>query len=245
LIFYIGLHQVEHASGRLPRCMISVNRLKTRKSGFPVGEWIMDSGAFSQISQYGRFQMSIVQYAAEIIKWSAYGNMKAAVSQDYMCEPFILKRTGLTVKEHQRLTIGNYLGIASYVGSAAYVMPVLQGFAPQEYVDHCRQYGSLLGNGQWVGVGSVCKRNSSSHLIEEVLLAIHKERSDLKLHGFGLKLTALKSSIVRQLLFSCDSMAWSFAARRQGKDGNSIEEAMQYFAKIIKILLSQSTESTT
>jgi hypothetical protein len=38
--------------------LISVNTLVRRKSDFRVNEWIMDSGAFSQITRSGQFTMS-------------------------------------------------------------------------------------------------------------------------------------------------------------------------------------------
>ena len=231
--FFAGLHHPGDAQN-LHRCMISVNALMDRKGDIaPAGEWILDSGAFSQIAKNGRFSLSIRDYATAIIRWSKCGNMVAAVSQDYMCEPFVIAKTGLTVAEHQRLSIGNYCSIAGLVGSAAYVMPVLQGFWPEEYVSHVRQYGRLLGRGQLVGVGSVCKRNADMGAIERVLVAIRNERPDLLLHGFGVKLTALKSSIVRDCLHSADSMAWSFAARYEGRDGNDWHEA-EAFAKRIE-----------
>ena len=37
------------------------------------------------------------------------GNMLAAVSQDLMCAPFILGKSGLTVQAHQEVTIERYL----------------------------------------------------------------------------------------------------------------------------------------
>ena len=55
---------------------------------------------------------------------------------------------------------------------------------------------------------------------------------DLKPHGFGLKLTALSSERVRQWLWSADSLAWSLAARRQGRDGDSWREAMRYAERV-------------
>ncbi len=79
-------------------------------------------------------------------------------------------------------------------------MPVLQGYEPEEYVSHIRQYGDRLAHRAWVGVGSICKRNSSPCLILEVLIAIKTERPDLKLHGFGLKTTALANGTIRRLL---------------------------------------------
>ena len=40
-----------------------------------------------------------------------------------------------------------------------YIMPVLQGYKPEEYIEHLNMYGSRPSLGAWVGVGSVCKRN--------------------------------------------------------------------------------------
>ena len=97
-------------------------------------------------------------------------------------------------------------------------MPVLQGYSPESYVAHVDRYGELLTSGQWVGVGSVCKRNGNPDQIEDILLAIKAQRPDLRLYGFGPKLEALKSPTVRQLLHSSDSMAWSFAGRKTGTE---------------------------
>ena len=152
--------------------------------------------------------------------------MDAAVSQDYMCEPFILEKTGLTVEEHQWLTIKRYRLLCEMTD--AYIMPVLQGYQPEEYVRHIYMYGRLLGDCQWVGVGSVCKRNSRVSDIENVLMAIKAKNPALQLHGFGLKRTALTSDIVARCLWSCDSMAWSYQARRMGGNRNGLTEAQEY-----------------
>jgi hypothetical protein len=49
-----------------------------------------------------------------------------------------------------------------------------------------------------------------------ILSAIKDRRPDLKLHGFGLKITSLTSPYIQELLETADSMAWSFAARKEG-----------------------------
>lgn len=230
LRFYIGLHVVAHAK-RFDRCMISVNRLRDRKSDFQAGEWMLDSGAFTEIKTHGHYRSEPHEYVAQVRRWSRCGRMVTAVSQDYMCEPLMVARTGLTIREHQLLTVDRYHALSRLAPDLPW-MPVLQGFAPSEYVTNILDYGRLLPHGTWVGVGSVCKRNSSPASIEDVLLAIHRARPDLRLHGFGLKKTALASGIVRQLLYSADSMAWSWSARMQGRNGNCPEEAEQYRRKI-------------
>src|SRR4051795_10333681 len=94
----------------------------------------------------------------------------------------------------------------------------------------------------WVGVGSVCRRNGNPSAIEAVLRAIKTERLDLRLHGFGLKLTALGNSFVRENLESSDSMAWSFGAWKAGRNPNDYREATAYCARVQERLASSRQE---
>ncbi|HET8632346.1 MAG TPA: hypothetical protein VFL91_33390 [Thermomicrobiales bacterium] len=48
-----------------------------------MGEWIMDSGAFTELATYGRYRPTPDEYAAQIIRWAANGQLVAAVSQDF------------------------------------------------------------------------------------------------------------------------------------------------------------------
>jgi transcriptional regulator of met regulon len=192
----------------------------------------MDSGAFSTILTHGDYPESPAVYAEQIKRWSTNGNLLAAVAQDYMCEAHMLKITGKTIPEHQRLTIERYDALVKCDVGGIYVMPVLQGYEPEDYVTHIRQYKGRLRFGDWVGVGSVCKRNGSIASVEAVLSAIKRERPDLRLHGFGLKTTALGSDLVCQALHTADSMAWSYSARKQGRNGNDWREAQRFADRI-------------
>jgi hypothetical protein len=234
MIFFTGMHH-PHNAGKVPAAFISVNAIRNRKSDFPVGDWILDSGAFTIIKTHGDYPDPPSAYAAQIKRWSKTGNLLAAVAQDYMCEEHMLKITGKTIAEHQRLTIERYDELLKCDTGAVYIMPVLQGYAPEDYVSHIRQYGDRLKPGMWVGVGSVCKRNSNPESIVAVLLAIKAERPDLNLHGFGVKVFALALQLVRDLLYSADSMAWSFAARYEGRDANDPAEAIRYAKRIARM----------
>lgn len=232
--FYVGLHQPSDAR-HFKTAFISVNRLRGphgRKSAFNVGDWIMDSAAFTEIAQHGCHRTTPAEYAEHIRRWAENGNLLAAVSQDWMCEPWMVKRTGLTVEEHQRRTVRSYDDLMACDTGGVYIMPVLQGYTPADYVRCLELFGERLKPGMWVGVGSVCKRNGDPRAIEAVLLAIHDHRPDLRLHGFGLKTTALSSGTVHSLLYSADSMAWSYSARKQGRNANSWKEAERWAARI-------------
>ena len=219
--FYVGMHMPSKAD-KIDRAFISVNVLAKRKSGFPVNDWIMDSGAFTTISKHGCYPEPVSVYAEHIRKWKNNGNLIAAVSQDYMCEDHMLRRTGMSVRQHQVLTIERYDQLIAE-DTGVYIMPVLQGYTPESYVDHVKMYGDRLKEGMYVGVGSVCKRNTSPSSIVQVLKAIKKIRPDLRLHGFGVKTTALAWQDVRDNLESADSMAWSFAARMKKKIPMTLE----------------------
>jgi hypothetical protein len=237
--FFVGLHQPSDA-WQFPFCCISINRIRGRRKPIDCAEVLVDSGAFTELNLYGRYRHSVSEYAIELHRLHTAGVVKiaAAVAQDYMCEPFMLAKTGLTIADHQRLTIERYDALVAeldrlFCGKCPFpVMPVLQGYAPDDYVRHLVAYGDRLKPGMWVGVGSVCKRNGAPEKIVEVLEAIKAVRPDLRLHGFGVKFTALKHSGVRDLLATADSMAWSFAARYEGRDGNSPKEAQAFAAKI-------------
>jgi hypothetical protein len=211
---------------------VSINAIRNRRSGFRARDWILDSAAFTEVMTFGGYRHSVDDYAAQIRRWSREGNLLAAVAQDFMCEDKALAATGLTRADHQRLTIERYDALTACDTAGVYVLPVLQGYEPAEYAAHVEAYGDRLRPGMWVGVGSVCKRNGNPRAIEDVLLAVRRARPDLRLHGFGLKKTALSSGLVWRLLHTADSLAWSMNARKNGRDANSWREAERYRAEL-------------
>lgn len=148
--FYTGMFHA-HTADKVDRAFISVNVLKKRKSGFPVKEWIMDSGAFTTINKHGGYPEPVSEYAKEIKRWKGNGNLIAAVSQDYMCEAWMLEKTGLTVNDHQRLTIERYDQLIAE-DTGVCIMPVLQGYDPQDYLKHLEMYGDRLGGGRMLAL---------------------------------------------------------------------------------------------
>ena len=76
-------------------------------------------------------------YAKQITRWKNCGQLLAATAQDDICEQFILEKTGLTILEHQRLTIKRYDELL-LCKTGVYILPVLQGYQLAEYVDYLR-----------------------------------------------------------------------------------------------------------
>jgi hypothetical protein len=243
--FYVGNHHLADAR-RFKRVFVSINVIRGRKKPIGDAETVIDCAGFTELLDHGEYRHAPEVYAAELFRIYQAGvcNFKAAVSQDYMCEAVMLARTGKTIAEHQRLTIERYDALVAelrrlFGGEIPFhVMPVLQGYAPADYVRHIAMYGDRLTPGMWVGVGSVCKRNGSPSSVLAVLRAIKGERPDILLHGFGLKITALSVYAIRKILHSADSMAWSWTARRKklvygvGHGGNHWLSAKEYVDRV-------------
>src|SRR5216110_876539 len=109
--FYLGTHHPGWL-GHVPQLLcVSRARLTGRRT-FPraTTPWMLDSGAFSEIAAHGRWRLSAKGYAAEVKRFAGeVGRLAHVGPQDWMCEPPMLKKTGLTVAEHQRRTTVNYL----------------------------------------------------------------------------------------------------------------------------------------
>jgi hypothetical protein len=243
-IFFSGWHQPvrgRSGCGEFRYTLIGINRLINRESDFWCQKVLIDSSAFTRISGlYKGFKghLSTRKYASLVRKWKAIlgERLIAVVAQDYMCELLVLNNTGLTVADHQRITILRYDNLCRLLqDTKIHVIPVLQGYAPEEYVSHIYQYGERLKPGAWVGVGSVCKRNSNPEAIYDVLTAIKSVRPDLRLHGFGLKKESLEYLEIQNLLYSADSAA---AGLQHGNGTNKYvrsndpKRALEYEAEI-------------
>ena len=284
---------------------IKDGRVRTRKAPICADRWMLDSGAFSQITKYGDFIMSPAEYVRLAVRFQHCGRLACIVTQDYMCEPSVIEKIkGMgrraSVRIHQKKTVDRYIQImdeAERQGLQVPVMPVLQGWEMEDYVQHyqmyrdalkprhpntdnpgiyekrggfyarmynrkefCRgggKYADLKGhatygreshinwgsglwhnpftdkpgghqpgwefirnNGQWIGLGSTCKRNRNPEAVEDILNHLEPVMGKLewyKIHLFGFKTTGLKNSGIRDRIPSADSMAYDFHNRMIGK----------------------------
>lgn len=139
------------------------------------------------------------------------GNMAWAAPMDWMCEPFILEKTGLSVQNHQDKTIDNFIALRTMAPDLPFI-PVLQGWTEYDYLVHLESYavrGIDLTKENLVGVGSVCRRQGTIR-VQQIFDNLY--RAGLSTHGFGLKIKGIKMH--GHQLTSADSMAWSLDARR-------------------------------
>lgn len=195
----------------------------------------IDSGGFTELRQNGGWITTPEAYAEQVAALrDQTGTLMWAAIQDWMVEDDALRRTGLTIEEHQRRTVASFLRLRELAPDVRW-LPVLQGQSLDDYLAHLDMYaaaGVHLPTMSLVGVGSVCRRERSTE-IEDILRELAAR--GLKLHGFGVKTGGLERSAA--YLASADSLAWSLGARKRGapNDRNSQVVAEQYRAAMLAI----------
>jgi hypothetical protein len=214
--FYLGTHQPHWLRVGVP-LFVSDRRLRRyRRMPRAAARWALDSGGFTELSQYGGWDHGPTpkQYIDRIRRYRAeIGQLDWVAPQDWMCEPFILAKTGLTVGRHQVLTVDSYEQLRDLDADLP-IIEVVQGRTPADYLrcaDLYARRGIDLTRSRLVGVGSVCRRQSTTE-VGDILTALH-QAGITRLHGFGFKTLGLARW--GHLLTSADSMAWSAQARRQ------------------------------
>jgi hypothetical protein len=204
------------------RLFISRNRFARRSSFKPArSRWALDSGGFTELSQYGVWRTGPLEYAAFVARLQReVGGMDWAAPQDWMCEDEILARTGLSRSTHISLTVENFCDLQAAWpqvsdGPCPFI-PVLQGWTGAEYLE-CealyRECGIRLEDYPRVGLGSVCRRQATMSLLKLARYFDH-----LPLHLFGTKLQGIEMLTRLGIPFaSSDTLAWSYDARRLGE----------------------------
>jgi hypothetical protein len=172
----------------------------------------MDSGGFTELSLYGRWQTSPEDYVSEVRRIVALTGMPSFIApQDWMCEEVILAKTGKTVSEHQDLTVANFLELRRLAPELPFA-PVLQGFTHWDYLECAERYvhaGVDIEKEPVLGVGTMCRRQGT---LEAEVIMRSLAGLGLRVHAFGAKTTGLRR--YAPVLTSSDSLAWSFNARR-------------------------------
>lgn len=229
LTFYLGTHRGHWLELTETRLFVSRFSLSHRGEGkrprrkLPraLGPWALDSGGFTELDRNGGWTMTAADYAAfvETIAQEV-GQLEWCAPQDWMCEPHMLESTGRTIRRHQESTVRNFIDLRERLGPL--VVPVLQGWERDDYlrcIELYRKAGVRLEDEPLVGLGTVCRRQSTREAAQIVRALAGEE---IRLHGFGVKLKGLSGRFAyRDALASCDSLAWSFAARQDMWKGRS------------------------
>jgi hypothetical protein len=208
--FFLGTHHPHWLERTDVPLFVSRRWLANRKK-LPIaqGPWVLDSGGFTELSLYGEWRTHPMQYVTEVQRFSQeVGRLEWVAPQDWMCEPFMLAKTGKSIEAHQYLTVASYRELQEH---GLPVIPVLQGWDLDDYLRCAQIYedcGVSLVDESVVGLGSVCRRQNMA-TTGAIIRRLAGE--GFSLHGFGVKLTGLES--YGDCLVSADSMAWSYRAR--------------------------------
>ncbi|MBC7299434.1 deazapurine DNA modification protein DpdA family protein [Nocardia salmonicida] len=211
MTFYLGTghpHHLNTSGVPLFLSAAALARYRGRGERFPIrmtggAPWAGDSGAYAAL---------ILSANPNGHPWTAHPDDYGALwtrlidsigppdfvgIQDLPCEAQCLARTGATVAEQ-----------FPHVPW----LRTLQGWHPDDYVDHYLMYlqAGVSMTGETVGIGSVCRRGSQ-HAVAEVVETLAP--LGMRLHGFGLSLGALR--LIGHQLSSSDTQGWSYTARRQ------------------------------
>ena len=201
----------------IPRVMLSYNMLRKIKTPWKIDiPFMMDSGAFAVILKYGKYPFTPEEYTLGIWKWQP----DIAWTMDYPCEPSVQKKGNYNSRTAQEMTMENQIRLLNL---NAGTQMVVQGWTINDYlenIDRIKDHGLLT---EHLGIGSVCRRGQNKE-IARIVRAIHNSvPSWVKLHGFGIKVSALKETDARFLLHSADSESWDYERRYDDwlKGGNN------------------------
>lgn len=219
---------------------VSHRRLSGRRSLPRAGApWALDSGGFSELSMYGKWQTGPLEYSKAVHIYAAdIGFLDWAAIQDWMCEPLMLAKTGLTIQDHQERTCDSYEDLLNLSPDLPW-RPVLQGWTLPDYLTHAEMYQRRGLPMTHLGVGSVCRRQGSDE-ITAILRGLAMQ--GLRLHGFGIKTRGLVDGA--PFLESADSMAWSTRGRWEGGQANSLLFAMAWRARLLERVSGQMALET-
>ena len=221
--FWLGTHLPHWLSRVDVPLFVSRTRLQHRTT-LPRarGPWALDSGAFSELQRYGKWTITAAQYIAFVRRCTEeIGHLQWAAPMDWMTEEAVIRGgtvgrtrfvgTRLSLAEHQRRTVHNYLELR-HLADDLPIVPVLQGQSIDDYkriVDAYHRAGVDLHREPLVGLGSVCRRQATRQV---AALVADLAATGLRLHGFGIKTAGLARHAA--YLHSADSLAWSLRGRR-------------------------------
>ncbi|HEV3072130.1 MAG TPA: hypothetical protein VGY76_11985 [Solirubrobacteraceae bacterium] len=243
LTFFLGTHEVGWLERGIGPLFVSHRRLK-RRARLPraAAPWALDSGGFTELRLHGGWQTSVDEYLEATRRYTQeIGGLQFAFSMDWMCEPAILRRTGLTIQEHQRRTVANFAELRGRAPDLPFA-PVLQGWRLADYArcaDLYHAWGFDLTREPRVGVGSICTRQGTPE-VENILYSL--AAGGLALHAFGVKHRGLPACA--GALASADSTSWSLQARfdtplpccRHQRCSNCIKYAVRWRDRLLSQL---------
>lgn len=223
-----------------PNILINFMTKTNQPPKYPYKSLFIDSGGFYSSMLSGGYTKTddvYLQYIEKVMP-------ECFALRDFPCEPQLLKRHGLTVKQNIRRTVDNHIALLDLLPNYCVnsePIPVIQGWKKEDYldcIDAFKEQG-LISN--YMAIGSVCRRTAVNNIREIIISVRDNIPAWIRLHGFGVKLTALKDLAVWNALYSVDSGAWDYEARWKKLWGlenipdASFNCAQKYLQKLVTI----------
>lgn len=222
----LALHH-ERAGDDAPPVPMCVSRARTvDRVTFPeaVTDVMVDSAGFSVLDrdlppgEYTDWDVGPHEFIRQMRRIrDGFGERVVAMApMDMMCERFILAKTGLTVREHEDRTVLSFTELRMLAPDLP-IFPVIQGNSVASHLrcaDAYEQAGIDLTQEPIVGIGSICRLQSTRDIVDLVAALVLHFGGNIRLHGFGVKKTGL--ALCAPGLTSADSMAWSRRGRAAG-----------------------------
>ena len=217
----------------LPRVMLSYNYTRTIKKQWKIEvPFMLDSGAYSIIQQYGKYPFTQREYAEGIGKWQP----DIAWTMDYPCEPTVREKGQYDPITAQEMTINNQIRLLDLNVNT---QMVVQGWEISDYLenlDKIREQGLLT---ERLGIGSVCRRGQPGQIARIIRSVKQNVPSWVKLHGFGIKVSVIRNTDAKFYLYSSDSQSWDYDRRYgdwlKGKyKGNTWKDKVPYLEAYIR-----------
>ncbi|HEY2957670.1 MAG TPA: hypothetical protein VGM21_05615, partial [Actinomycetota bacterium] len=167
--FYLGTHQPAWLARVDVPLMVS-HRTLSGRGRLPRARcrWALDSGGFTELSLFGRWQTSPAAYADAVARYAEeIGALAWASPQDWMCEPAMLARTGLSVAEHRAATVDNYCTLRQLAPGLPFI-PVVQGWRLSDYLLRTTTADGRGLRAPWVAGGS-CALGRAAVWLDAVL----------------------------------------------------------------------------
>lgn len=168
------------------------------------------------------------------------------VLRDYPCEPQVLRKFNVTVKDQIHRTLDHHLKLIELYERSevkATPIPVIQGWEVEDFlycVDMFKEHGLL--NFDYIAIGSTCRRHQVKQT-QKIILAVREAvPRKIKLHAFGVKLSVLDHKAVWDALYSADSSAWDFLSRWKDWRNSNGDNIFDQSLKMLNSYLNRLNE---
>jgi hypothetical protein len=165
----------------------------------------LDSGGYAFFHRHGDYPYTLDQYAALAVAYGA----DFVSTMDYPCEVGVKRPERLrTNVDRIRRTVENASTAMERFPKLPWV-PVVQGFAPQEYEASADLIVDAGLERPVMAIGTLCARKSADEAWA-IIRTVARKLPGVKLHGFGIDMRFLRDRRIRSTLWSADTSAWKF-----------------------------------